>query len=194
MITLSALGSQPPIRDFPGPRPPMRGPDDTARRPIQCGKSREGIADRSPRARPAHGDSDLNLNAGGKSTWVTAPRGTRTHNLRFRRPALYPIELAALRRKRPTTSGTQRPEAAARTLSRFGLVPIVPGTGVEPARGINLTRPSTWRVCQFRHPGSCSQYTGFFRPKTRTPRCDRQGRACERGRLAPAFARRSARV
>ncbi len=31
----------------------------------------------------------------------------------------------------------------------------VGSTGFEPARGITLTRPSTWRVCQFRHePGS----------------------------------------
>ncbi len=30
---------------------------------------------------------------------------------------------------------------------------IVPGTGVEPARPMKDTRPSTLRVYQFRHPG-----------------------------------------
>jgi hypothetical protein len=30
----------------------------------------------------------------------------------------------------------------------------MPRTGVEPARGINPTRPSTWRVCLFRHLGN----------------------------------------
>src|SRR6516225_8424850 len=29
----------------------------------------------------------------------------------------------------------------------------VPETGVEPALPVKATRPSTWRVCQFRHSG-----------------------------------------
>ena len=31
---------------------------------------------------------------------------------------------------------------------------MVPKTGVEPIRGVSPTRPSTWRVCQFRHFGN----------------------------------------
>src|SRR5262249_55438789 len=29
----------------------------------------------------------------------------------------------------------------------------VPETGLEPALPVKATRPSTWRVCQFRHSG-----------------------------------------
>src|SRR5579859_6033377 len=32
----------------------------------------------------------------------------------------------------------------------------LPETGLEPALPVKATRPSTWRVCQFRHSGSAS--------------------------------------
>src|SRR5947209_4092051 len=39
---------------------------------------------------------------------------------------------------------------------RFGKVnvPSLPETGLEPALPVKATRPSTWRVCQFRHSGA----------------------------------------
>ena len=36
---------------------------------------------------------------------------------------------------------------------KFGLTFFVPRTGIEPARPKTVTRPSTWRVYQFRHLG-----------------------------------------
>ena len=38
---------------------------------------------------------------------------------------------------------------------RKSLCHIMPETGLEPALLVKATRPSTWRVCQFRHSGSC---------------------------------------
>ena len=43
--------------------------------------------------------------------------------------------------------------------------PKLPGTGFEPAWGINPTRPSTWRVCQFRHPGESTAHKVGLRRK-----------------------------
>jgi hypothetical protein len=48
------------------------------------------------------------------------------------------------------------------TISQIGNVnvPLVPETGLEPALPVKATRPSTWRVCQFRHSGSCFNRAG----------------------------------
>ena len=82
----------------------------------------------------------------------TAPRRIRTYNLRLRRPMLYPVELAALRvkaaRRHPTSPMSTSPAGR-----QVGWPRGHARNWIRTSTRLTLTRPSTWRVCQFRHPG-----------------------------------------
>lgn len=56
------------------------------------------------------------------------------------------------------TNWTLAQEQGVTSLDVTPCATTVPKTGLEPARGVIPTRPSTWRVCQFRHFGIHKHY------------------------------------
>ena len=62
----------------------------------------------------------------------------------------------------------------------------MPGTGVEPAREVNPTAPSTRRVCQFRHPGDAGHIIKNRRRPSNCAHCPTLPRDSQRGTI-PRF-------